>query len=153
MGLKLNIKETDTVLDDGCGAGYPKEVLDEMGLRYGSYIGIDMSKVAIQRMKERKVSENALLICGDACKLPLKDSSVDKFFSYSVIERVNNPDDYCREIYRVLKKAFFLTKRYAPPIYYLLILLFNALSKIKRNIENTWVLNSFCRMLIIVVRK
>ncbi|MCK4731136.1 MAG: class I SAM-dependent methyltransferase [Methanophagales archaeon] len=153
MGLKLDIKETDTVLDNGCGAGHPKEVLDDMGLRYRSYIGIGMSKVAIQRMKERKVSENALLICGDACKLPLKDSSVDKIFSYSVIEWLYSPDDYCREIHRVLKKAFFLTKRYAPPIYYLLILLFKALSKIERNIENTRVLNSFCRMLIVEVRK
>jgi|Deesub1362B_J571_1020462.scaffolds.fasta_scaffold09668_2 SAM-dependent methyltransferase len=42
-----------SILDVGCGLGYLKGFLDEQGIPYQSYLGVDLSQAMVQGAKER----------------------------------------------------------------------------------------------------
>jgi SAM-dependent methyltransferase len=88
-------------------------------------------------------------IVGDALKLPLKNNSVDTYFSSQVMEHVNNPQKMVDEAYRVLKKdgICIVTTHMANPLHgepedyfrftkYGLAHLFRKFSKIEKIEEN-----------------
>ncbi len=100
-------------------------------------------------------------IFGDALNLPLKDNSIDTYFSSQVMEHVNNPQKMADEAYRVLKKGgvCILTTHMANPLHgephdyfrftkYGLAHLFRKFSKIERIEENGGALLSMSQFII-----
>jgi ubiquinone/menaquinone biosynthesis C-methylase UbiE len=92
-----SIKDTDAVLEVGCGAGHILERIDR-----GTLYGIDISEVQIQRAQER-VGHRAELKKSAGEALPYGDKSFDKILCSEVIEHVLDPISLLKEMQRVLK--------------------------------------------------
>ena len=93
--LYQHISEQSVVLDVGAGAG----TLNRYDLkgRVGRIVGVDL---------DPRVIANPLLDEGFCCpisELPFNDSSIDLAFSIYVLEHIQDPRSFCREIQRVLK--------------------------------------------------
>lgn len=71
----IDIKETDSVLEVGCGAGGLARFLN------CDYIGIDFSKPLTKKCME---FYNLPAICSEANQIPFKDNYFDKCFSWGV---------------------------------------------------------------------
>lgn len=95
---ELNVQKTDTILDLGSGAGYLTKVLTEYGLKVSS---LDISDAALIKVREH--TPQALVIQGDAEKLPFKDSSFSYFFAFEVLEQLESLERVGLEIKRVCK--------------------------------------------------
>ena len=95
----LGIKESDRILDVGCGAG---NMLDRIEGAHG--FGVDISNFVLSLSKQR-LGDRIGLSRGNAEILPFKDHTFDKVFCSEVIEHTINPDKVIDEIYRVLKSG------------------------------------------------
>lgn len=103
-----NIKEGDTVLDLGSGAGFDcflsaKKVGDS-----GKVIGVDFSKEMIQKAQEnaKKLKYNNVdFILGDIENLPIEDDSIDIIISNCVINLAPDKSKVFSESHRVLKEG------------------------------------------------
>lgn len=110
--LTKNIK--GRVLDDGCGGDNKVLLLPKTV----NYIGIDLSKVAVSKLKGMGYKAKVM----DATKLKFKENSFDYVLSFMVLEHIDNDLAYLKEAHRVLKpdgKLFFnvvLGKKYWSPI-------------------------------------
>jgi SAM-dependent methyltransferase len=101
-----NVKEGDTVLDLGSGAGFDcflavKKVGDS-----GKVIGVDFSEEMIQRAKQnaKKMNyKNVEFRLGDIEDLPVENSSVDVIISNCVINLAPDKAKVFSESYRALK--------------------------------------------------
>jgi len=79
VGKVLNLKEEKRIIDFGCGFG---ETLVLWAENFGiSGVGIDIREYACERarkkIKERGLSEQIEIICGDASKYPFEKNSFD----------------------------------------------------------------------------
>lgn len=74
-------------LDLGCGSGVHKEILEKAGYQY---IGLDY---------ERSGAD----IFGDAHSIPFAEKSIDLVLSMAVLEHIQYPFIYAKEVYRILK--------------------------------------------------
>lgn len=112
FGLKLldyvNYKPGITVLDIGCGTGFP---LTELAMRLGessTVYGIDPWKKAIERAN-KKIEyyriKNIKLIEGFAESIPLDNGSIDLITSNNGINNVKDADKVLSECSRVIKKG------------------------------------------------
>lgn len=90
------------VLEIGCGnCMFIKMVIEREGGVQG-YVGVDRSNSAIERAGENMGRmENARLMVGDACNLPLKDGGFDTIIALGVLEHIENIDECLRELKRV----------------------------------------------------
>ena len=93
----LDIKDSDFILDVGCGAG---NMLDQV--RSTHRFGVDISNFVLA-LSINRLEDRVDLSRGNAELLPFKDDTFDKVFCSEVIEHTMNPDKVIREIYRVLK--------------------------------------------------
>ncbi|MEM6542749.1 MAG: arsenite methyltransferase [Bacteroidota bacterium] len=99
------IKEGDTVLDLGSGAGNDVFVARRIVGDSGHVIGVDMTEAMIKRANENKQKlgyENVDFVLGEIEDLPLKDSSIDVAVSNCVLNLVPDKKKAYKEIYRVL---------------------------------------------------
>ncbi|MFH1347003.1 MAG: arsenite methyltransferase [Spirochaetota bacterium] len=125
------IKEGDTVLDLGSGAGMDCFLAAEKVGRNGKVIGIDMTEemVAMAKFNARKQKiENVEFLLGEIEKLPLKDNSVDIIITNCVINLTPDKTKAFKESYRVLKDG--------GKIYLSDIVLLNELSEEQKNDKN-----------------
>lgn len=83
-------------LDVGCGAGQVVGRLTQAGCEAW---GVDVSEPSIARA--RKFSERCLLY--DGSKLPFPDAHFDSVGALNVLEHVEQPEDFLRELTRVAK--------------------------------------------------
>ena len=81
-----------TVLDIGCG-NKPYEHIFQSNI--SEYIGLEHPNTLHKN--------NKIDIFGDACCLPIKNSTIDCVVSFQVMEHVAEPNQMLAEIYRVLK--------------------------------------------------
>lgn len=98
----MKIKETDTVLEVGCGAG---ALAHRLNCRY---VGVDYSETLVKRHIE--ILKNSVLI-GDAADLPFKDKSFDKVVAYGVFMYFDNYQytiKALQEMIRVARKVIFI---------------------------------------------
>lgn len=96
--IKLaEIKDTDKVLEVGCGAGHILERINK-----GKLYGIDISDIQIQRAKER-LGDKAEIKKSPGEEIPYEDKSFDKLLCSEVIEHVLDPVPLLKEMKRVLK--------------------------------------------------
>ncbi|WP_415813165.1 class I SAM-dependent methyltransferase [Mesobacillus thioparans] len=110
----LNIKQGESVLELGCGAGYAMKLILEQD-ESNSVIGLDLSPTVIRSAKMRNkkafIEEKADFIQGNVKSLPFEDGQFDKVFSIHTIYFWDELSTTVSEIYRVLQPGgdFILT--------------------------------------------
>lgn len=100
------IKEGDTVVDLGSGAGNDCFIAREEVGETGRIIGIDFAPNMLVKARanaEKRGFKNIEFIEGDIEQMPLPDASVDVVVSNCVLNLLPRKDRIFREIYRVLK--------------------------------------------------
>lgn len=103
-----DIKEGETVVDLGCGAGFDCLLASKKVGENGKVIGVDMTKEMIDKGREnieKKGIENIEFVLGEMENLPLERNSVDAIISNCVINLSVDKDKTFSEAYRVLKEG------------------------------------------------
>lgn len=101
------IKEGDTVLDLGSGAGFDCFLASRKVGEKGKVIGVDMTPEMIKRAKNNAKKNNYKNVefkLGEIENLPIKENSIDVIISNCVINLSPDKDKVFKEAYRVLKK-------------------------------------------------
>lgn len=101
-----SIKEGETVLDLGSGAGFDCFLASRKVGPGGRVIGIDMTSEMIERARANALKgsyENVEFRLGEIEKLPVEDDSIDVIISNCVINLVPNKKQAFKEAFRVLK--------------------------------------------------
>lgn len=101
-----HMKEGDTVLDLGSGAGNDAFVARRVVGEKGKVIGVDFSEAMIERARnnaEKLGLNNVEFRLGDIEKLPVGAARVDVVLSNCVLNLVPNKKEVFAEIFRVLK--------------------------------------------------
>jgi SAM-dependent methyltransferase len=88
------------VLDFGCGSGQLVDRMVELG--YDAY-GCDIHLAAAEWRSVASAPQRLKRIDPAPYRLPFDDKCFDIVMSTSVLEHARNPDEYLREIFRVLK--------------------------------------------------
>jgi ubiquinone/menaquinone biosynthesis C-methylase UbiE len=110
----LNIKQSESVLELGCGAGYAMKLILKQNV-VGKVVGLDLSPTVIRsamiRNKKALNNEKAKLVQANVTSLPFKDEKFDKVFSIHTIYFWDDISATISEIFRVLKPGgvFILT--------------------------------------------
>jgi len=100
------IKEGDTVIDLGSGAGIDCFLAAKKVGAKGKVIGVDFTKEMVERAKSNAQTgdfNNVEFIQADIDQLPLPDNSADIIISNCVINLAPDKAKVFREAYRVLK--------------------------------------------------
>lgn len=102
----LGLERYETIVDIGCGAGFP---LFELAERFGpdcKVYGIDPWLNAIERAKQKRINygvDNVILVERSAEQLPFPDNSVDLIVSNLGINNFDEPGIVFNECKRVMK--------------------------------------------------
>ena len=101
---KINPGNSISILDIGCGDGVHAEIIGEKRSQISSlsYVGIDISSVALKKIMERNCIHSNL-IQADAIKLPFSNASFNCVFSYGSIAYTQDPREAFKEMVRVVK--------------------------------------------------
>ena len=100
------LKEGETVLDLGCGAGFDCFLAARAVGEKGRVIGVDMTEEMLKRARDNSRKggyRNVEFRLGDIEALPVEESSVDVVISNCVINLVPDKKKAFREAFRVLK--------------------------------------------------
>ncbi len=100
------IKEGDTVLDLGSGAGNDCFVAREIVGSTGKIIGVDMTPIMIKKARENAEKlnfNNVEFRYGEIEDLPVNDCTIDVVVSNCVLNLVPNKEKAFQEMYRVIK--------------------------------------------------
>jgi arsenite methyltransferase len=101
-----SLKEGETVMDLGCGAGFDCFLAARKVGPKGKVIGVDMTPEMVQKARENaKIGgfDNVEFRLGEIEHLPAPDNSVDVIISNCVINLVPDKAQVFREAFRVLK--------------------------------------------------
>lgn len=102
------IKEGDTVVDLGSGAGNDCFVVRAIVGEYGKVVGIDMTEAMISKAREnaKKLNySNVEFVLGDIENMPINAKVADVVISNCVLNLVPNKQKAFEEIYRILKNG------------------------------------------------
>ncbi len=102
------IKEGDTVLDLGCGAGNDVFVARTKVGKTGKVIGVDMTEEMLEkanRNKDKLGLQNVEFRLGEIEQLPIEKDLIDVVLSNCVLNLVPDKKAAFKEIYRVLKEG------------------------------------------------
>ena len=93
-------QDNENVLEVGCGEGYIMRKL-----KHGNLYGIDISKIAIDRAKERLRGNPQVrkLAVANAERIPFPKNTFDVVYCSEVIEHVLDPEKVIGEMVRVAK--------------------------------------------------
>jgi len=101
-----SLKEGETVLDLGSGAGFDSFLVAKKVGENGRVIGVDMTKEMIEKAKENAEKgdyKNIEFRFGEIEKLPIADNTIDVVISNCVVNLSPNKRRVFQEIFRVLK--------------------------------------------------
>ena len=101
-----SLREGETVLDLGSGAGFDCFLAANRVGKNGKVIGVDMTSEMIEKAKENAKKgnyKNVEFRLGDIEKLPVSDNSADVVMSNCVINLSPDKGKVFREAFRVLK--------------------------------------------------
>jgi SAM-dependent methyltransferase len=100
------IKEGDTVVDLGSGAGNDVFIARAIAGETGKVIGIDFTMAMIKKAEENNAKlgyKNVEFKYGDIEKIPLDDNTADVIVSNCVLNLCPDKDKAFAEIYRIMK--------------------------------------------------
>ncbi len=103
-----NIKEGNTVLDLGSGAGNDVFIARSIVGEKGQVIGVDMTEAMIEQAnknKEKLGYENIYFRLGEIEDLPVEDNTIDVAVSNCVMNLVPDKNKAYQEVYRTLKQG------------------------------------------------
>lgn len=106
--LIANIKEGETVLDLGSGAGFDCFLASNKVGKNGLVIGVDMTPEMISKSRDSAMNNNYTNVdfrLGEIENLPVADNMVDIVISNCVINLSPNKQRVYDEAYRVLKSG------------------------------------------------
>ncbi len=106
------IKEGNTVLDLGSGAGNDCFVARALTGERGRVIGLDMTESMIEKARENAARlgyENVEFLLGDIENIPIGDNTADVIISNCVLNLVPDKEKAFAEIRRVLKPGAHLS--------------------------------------------
>ena len=101
-----SLKEGETVLDLGSGAGFDAFLASTKVGKTGKVIGVDMTEEMLVKARENVQKggyTNVEFRKGDIEDLPIEDNSIDVIISNCVINLAPNKEKVFKEAYRVLK--------------------------------------------------
>ena len=101
-----SLREGETVLDLGSGAGFDCFLAAQKVGKKGRVIGLDMTPEMVEKARENAKKgnlENVEFKLGDIENLPIDDSSVDVVISNCVINLTPDKGKVFKEAFRVLK--------------------------------------------------
>jgi arsenite methyltransferase len=101
-----SLKEGETILDLGSGAGFDCFLASQKVGRTGRVIGVDMTEEMLLKARENAAKggyDNVEFRAGEIENLPVDDRSVDAVISNCVINLVPDKQKAFREVFRVLK--------------------------------------------------
>ncbi|MFH1551657.1 MAG: class I SAM-dependent methyltransferase, partial [bacterium] len=107
-------KKKGLIVDLGCGTGLD---ISKMVSNNNFCLGIDISQLAIDKAKSRKM-ENTDFLKSDLENLPLENKSVDIITSFFTFEHLLNPEKVLSEADRILKEngeIFILCPNFSSP--------------------------------------
>lgn len=93
---KKILKNKSKILEVGCFSGENMDILK----KYGDVYGVDNSRKAIQKAKEKGLN----VFLADATKLPFKDSTFDIVLMLDILEHLKDDGKTINEARRVLKE-------------------------------------------------
>lgn len=102
------IKEGDTVLDLGCGAGFDCFLASQRVGRTGKVIGVDMTEEMIAKAQENAKKQgvkNVEFVLGEIENLPIEGGSIDVIITNCVINLTPDKSKTFKEANRVLKNG------------------------------------------------
>jgi SAM-dependent methyltransferase len=103
-----NLKNGETIVDLGSGAGIDAFLASKLVGKEGRVIGIDMTDEMLEKARKTSIANNYKNIefrKGDIeDKIPIEDDSIDVVISNCVINLTSNKTNTFKEIYRILKK-------------------------------------------------
>lgn len=100
---RLGLREGDCVLDAGCGTGRALPPLRAAVGRGGTVLGADLTPEMLREAVRSGRNSSAHLLLADACRLPLRDGSLDAVFAAGLISHLAGPDAGLRELARVVR--------------------------------------------------
>ena len=100
--LNIKIKESDKLLDVGCGTGLTTQFWTNK-----NKTGIDPAKKLIAKAKQKNKSSN--YIVAQAENIPFKDNSFDIVISITAIQNFQDIEKGLKEIKRVAKSLIILS--------------------------------------------
>ncbi len=103
-----DIKEGETVLDLGSGAGFDCFLAAKKVGETGKVIGVDMTEEMVERARanaKKQDYNNVEFKLGDIEKLPIEDNSIDVVISNCVVNLAPDKSKVFKEVYRVLKNG------------------------------------------------
>ena len=102
----LKIKEGQSLIDLGCGAGMDIFITKMKNPKVGTLYGLDRLDSMLEKAKkvrDNKGFDNIEFIKGELIEIPLEDKSVDRVISNCVINLEPDKQKVYDEIYRILK--------------------------------------------------
>ena len=112
-------KNANSILDVGCGNGWvAKEFLPKGKQVYS----LDISVTNPSIVKRLYPSEKHLCVAADSFHLPFSNDSFDCVIASEIIEHVFDPEEFIKELFRVVKKGgdLIITTPYKEKIIYYL---------------------------------
>jgi 2-polyprenyl-3-methyl-5-hydroxy-6-metoxy-1,4-benzoquinol methylase len=94
------VRNSDDILETGCGAGYGSLKLTE---RARSVVAIDYSAAALEYARDRYSGRGLTYLLMDCHRLAFAEASFDLVVSFEVFEHLERPEDYLSECRRVLR--------------------------------------------------
>lgn len=101
----LKMVEGKNILDIGCSTGSLSKCLALSGKKVH---GIDVLETAIEIAKDFNYDPNIIYEVRDFLKQPFPENSFDCILFTETIEHVDNPAQYLKEFYRILKPEGYL---------------------------------------------
>lgn len=98
----VNINDSKSILDVGCGAGLLQRYVK-------NYVGVDLSFELLKKFEGKRV-------VGTGFDLPFKDKSFDYIFCVTVLQDVKDKIEFIKEMNRVGKKLIITVfkRMYSP---------------------------------------
>ena len=103
----LKIKEGQSLIDLGCGAGMDIFITKMKNPKVGMLYGLDRLDSMLEKVKkvrDNKKFDNIEFIKGELINIPLVDGAVDRVISNCVINLEPDKQKVYDEIYRILKE-------------------------------------------------
>lgn len=99
----LELKDTDRIIDVGCGDGFYLHLLSNISPKV-DLTGFDHDQIVLNNAKKNLSSKKIKLVSGDVTKMQFKTSQFKKAIMTEVLEHVDDDKKALAEVHRILKK-------------------------------------------------